>query len=1222
MSLSGAVVADNIYALLQQAWSVASTGDAAVYGVEIAIVTNVQDPDQQGRVKVCFPRLPGKPESGWARISKPAAGGGRGFYWIPEVNDEVLVAFERGQANRPYVLGALWNGKDKPMQDAYTDDNTTRMIMTKSGHQIILSDKDGEEKIVISDKSGKRTVTFDVKSKKLLIEDGEGDVEIHAKKKLVFDCEDLEIKTKKTGKIEIGSTFDLKVADKANLKAGPKMTIKAEKVDLNPSSGAGSGLANLAWRAARAAAAALAAAAAGGQGGGTSGGGAAGGGAAAKGAGPGGDLSADVAGPGAGPAAGPGSGAGAGTSAGAGAGAATEPSAVDAVAPGQVQVQVVSIAGKAQAGLEFELTAPDGTTKHAGKTDAQGSFLVDSLPKSGECSLDLPDVKPAPKADPSAAGRIRFVEGGVKVKIGAASVVEIPPRIRRGRLTGMLFETDKAFLKPEVMTGIRMLKKLYASFPDLVVLVSGHTDRVGDALHNRGLSEERADSVRHFLVDDAEEWMKWYAGKKPNSKRWGVTEDQHMLRTVEDGAGQPFYSGPVSGEQDGPTTQAVKDFQGSRLLTVTGKPDGDTRRALVEAYMKLDAAPLPRDPPLASHGCGKTHPVSPPDAPPEEQIDRRVEIFLFEGQIDPPPKTPCPSGGCTEYKSWVAHTVLTVDLDQPPGALAVKVVDEAGNPIKGAQVHAAGPLVLDGQSGDDGSVAGFDEIVPGSYQVVADAPDFQAADGVVEVPSGGAGKTTLTLKAALPGRVLVRLRDADTAAPVKGATVTLEPVPPRLKASETTNASGEASLDLPQSSGTLICKARGYDDLKAKVVVPAGAASPFPVELKIKRQVVIELVNRDGKSLANPGLAFFDGPFDVALATWMNKQPDADNFVAGDSRRFFLRIKDVLAASTIDAGFRTLFGGGQAFDVPTPSDELTLVEKPAASGTFVSESLALVNDQDDQKLPTNTGPSGTFASLTRGQKGHRIRQGDMFSQIEVEYPKGNKKRFSIFDRAKARTLPLQICIVSTSSASYVPAVPTANIQAQIIDRDLRVLRQCYERLNISVFTHVPGSNKFATTSVGGETFIQCTLPAGANCFSIDDSAEQKLGTLFPGDANTLRLFYVAGLRSGNRGETITPVDFAGKAYSGSCFLDINIRTPYSPAHECGHAITNKSVTKNGGHYKQPASFTKDHLNAQNLMRNSTSSSEGTAESKRFWEGNDADAFDQINQILKVSPFIR
>jgi len=226
-------VADNLYSILGSARDSSSGADAKQFGVEIGIVTNVQDPDKLGRVKVCFPRLPGKPEGDWCRVAQPAAGAGRGFYWLPQVNDEVLVAFERGEARQPYVIGSLWNGVDKPMKDAYTDDNTRLMIQTKSGHQIILDDKDGEEKIVLADKSGKRTLSFDVKKKKFLIEAGEGDVEIHAEKKIVLACEDLEIKASKSAKIDVGTNFDLKADSNVNIKAGSQLNLKASRVNIN-----------------------------------------------------------------------------------------------------------------------------------------------------------------------------------------------------------------------------------------------------------------------------------------------------------------------------------------------------------------------------------------------------------------------------------------------------------------------------------------------------------------------------------------------------------------------------------------------------------------------------------------------------------------------------------------------------------------------------------------------------------------------------------------------------------------------------------------------------------------------------------------------------------------------------------------------------------------------------------------------------------------------------
>src|SRR6266851_1915075 len=124
------------YEIMQKSKESGAGHDSNRYGVEVGIVTNVKDPQKLGRIKVQLPRLPGGPESDWARVAQPAAGAGRGFYWLPEVGDEVLIAFELGQANRPYVIGTLWNGKDKPMAGAYADDNTTRMIQTKSGTKI------------------------------------------------------------------------------------------------------------------------------------------------------------------------------------------------------------------------------------------------------------------------------------------------------------------------------------------------------------------------------------------------------------------------------------------------------------------------------------------------------------------------------------------------------------------------------------------------------------------------------------------------------------------------------------------------------------------------------------------------------------------------------------------------------------------------------------------------------------------------------------------------------------------------------------------------------------------------------------------------------------------------------------------------------------------------------------------------------------------------------
>ena len=87
------------------------------YGVYTALVTDIVDPDGQGRVRVKLPWSPdseGSAYEAWARLATMMAGNDRGSWFIPDVEDEVLVAFEAGDPRRPYVVGALWNGQDAP----------------------------------------------------------------------------------------------------------------------------------------------------------------------------------------------------------------------------------------------------------------------------------------------------------------------------------------------------------------------------------------------------------------------------------------------------------------------------------------------------------------------------------------------------------------------------------------------------------------------------------------------------------------------------------------------------------------------------------------------------------------------------------------------------------------------------------------------------------------------------------------------------------------------------------------------------------------------------------------------------------------------------------------------------------------------------------------------------------------------------------------------------
>ncbi|MBA7490398.1 hypothetical protein ES702_00936 [subsurface metagenome] len=121
-----------------------------INGVVIGVVTQVR----KGEVKVKFPwlheRKGEEKESNWARIATAMAGNDRGTFLTPEVNDEVWVVFEHGDVNVPIVIGFLWSGKDKPPEN----DTKKRVIKTRSGHTITLSDKNGEEEIKIEHKIG------------------------------------------------------------------------------------------------------------------------------------------------------------------------------------------------------------------------------------------------------------------------------------------------------------------------------------------------------------------------------------------------------------------------------------------------------------------------------------------------------------------------------------------------------------------------------------------------------------------------------------------------------------------------------------------------------------------------------------------------------------------------------------------------------------------------------------------------------------------------------------------------------------------------------------------------------------------------------------------------------------------------------------------------------------------------------------------------------------
>ncbi len=192
--------------------------DNIIQGVVIAIVTNNLDPEKLGRVKVKFPWLSSDHESNWARIAVMMAGKDKGTFYLPDVNDEVLVAFEHGNINAPYVIGCLWNGMDTPPETNADGKNNIKMIKSRSGHIVKLDDSDGNEKIEIIDKAANNKIIFDTSKSTLTIESN-GDIEMNAPNgKITIKARQLEISSLTSAKIEGSTNIDLSATGTLNLK--------------------------------------------------------------------------------------------------------------------------------------------------------------------------------------------------------------------------------------------------------------------------------------------------------------------------------------------------------------------------------------------------------------------------------------------------------------------------------------------------------------------------------------------------------------------------------------------------------------------------------------------------------------------------------------------------------------------------------------------------------------------------------------------------------------------------------------------------------------------------------------------------------------------------------------------------------------------------------------------------------------------------------------------
>jgi hypothetical protein len=252
----------------------ASKGSPNAGNIVIGVVTDNNDPDGLFRVKVKFPALAEDLQSFWIRIASPMAGKERGFMFLPEVDDEVLVAFENGDIHQGYVIGQLWNGRDKPptpnspMLDGGQvrhrriksrtghvldfDDRGRIVMQTKNGHRLVLNDTDSSAslktegglefrvddqvgQVVIFTPSGE-TIGIDDKMRKISLQDTMGNfIELDGMAGSISIAAVTTLNVKSTGTINVSGAM-------VNINAGPaaaskssfqKSTDKSKQVENN-----------------------------------------------------------------------------------------------------------------------------------------------------------------------------------------------------------------------------------------------------------------------------------------------------------------------------------------------------------------------------------------------------------------------------------------------------------------------------------------------------------------------------------------------------------------------------------------------------------------------------------------------------------------------------------------------------------------------------------------------------------------------------------------------------------------------------------------------------------------------------------------------------------------------------------------------------------------------------------------------------------------------------
>lgn len=200
--------------------------------VVVGVVTDIKDEGKLCRIKVKIPSLPITDNTHQCNWISLGGSKDRGWFSLPEVDDEVLVAFEHGDISRPLILGAMWNGKDKAPDNNADGKNARRSWKSKSGHKVILEDVEGF--ISIEDGGGIGTVKIDAKNNKIEITAKQGDVGVQCKTDMTILAGEIEITGK--GNVDLmGKSTGVDASATATVKIdGNMVALKGSTIDINP----------------------------------------------------------------------------------------------------------------------------------------------------------------------------------------------------------------------------------------------------------------------------------------------------------------------------------------------------------------------------------------------------------------------------------------------------------------------------------------------------------------------------------------------------------------------------------------------------------------------------------------------------------------------------------------------------------------------------------------------------------------------------------------------------------------------------------------------------------------------------------------------------------------------------------------------------------------------------------------------------------------------------